>query len=48
MKQAAVEPQTEAKLIAIGFPLKHARGATSRVLADAAGLSLGFNALDGD
>ncbi len=48
MQQAAETPETENKLIAIGFPLKNARAETSRVLAEAAGLSLGFNALDGD
>lgn len=40
--------QTEDELIATGFPLKNAREQASRVLSAAAGLSLGFNALDGD
>lgn len=46
---AAVEnPESEGKLIAVGFPLKNVREETARVLSQAAGLSLGFNALDGD
>lgn len=48
MKEAAADPEVEDKLIAIGFPLKNAREQATRVLAQAAGLSLGFNALDGD
>lgn len=48
MKEVAEDPDVEVELIAIGFPLKNAREQTARVLAQAAGLSLGFNALDGD
>lgn len=35
-------------LIAMGFPLKHARDQTALLLAITAGLSMGFNASDGD
>lgn len=42
------KPAMEDELINTGFPLKNAREETARVLADAAGLNLGFNALDGD
>lgn len=50
MKQAATDEDGTAQddLIAVGFPLKNARGEANRVLAEAAGLTLGFNALDGD
>lgn len=48
MKAAAQDPDAEDKLMAVGFPLRTAREETARVLAEAAGLSLGFNALDGD
>lgn len=46
--KAVENPAIEDELIATGFPLKNAREEASRVLAEAAGLSLGFNALDGD
>lgn len=48
MKDAAQDPGAHGALIAIGFPLKNAREQASRILADGAGLALGFNALDGD
>jgi predicted lipoprotein len=48
MKEAIENPEMEDKLMAVGFPLKNAKGETSRVLAQGAGLALGFNALDGD
>ncbi len=48
MKAAVENPGMEDKLIASGFPLKNAKDEASRVLAEAAGLALGFNALDGD
>ena len=43
-----VNREAEDRFLASGFPLKNAREQTRRVLGDAAGLSLGFNALDGD
>lgn len=48
MKEAVASPETKDKLMAIGFPLRNAHMLASHILADAAGLSLGFNALDGD
>ncbi len=48
MKAAVEDPDAEDKLMAIGFPLKSARKEAARVLTQAAGLALGFNALDGD
>ena len=48
MKAAVEDPDSEDKLMAVGFPLRNARGEASRVLAQGAGLSLGFNALEGD
>ena len=48
MGEVAENEEAENRLLASGFPLKNAREQTSRILADAAGLSLGFNALDGD
>jgi len=48
MKEAIEDPEMEDKLMAVGFPLKNAKGETARVLAQGAGLALGFNALDGD
>ena len=48
MKDAVEDPDIEDNLMAIGFPLKNARGQASRVLAQAAGLALGLNALEGD
>ncbi len=48
MKAAVEDPDAEDKLMAVGFPLRNARGQASRVLAQGAGLSLGFNALEGD
>jgi hypothetical protein len=48
MKSAVEDPASEDKLMAIGFPLKTVREEAARVLAQAAGLPLGFNALDGD
>jgi hypothetical protein len=48
MKAAVEDPEMEDRLMAVGFPLRNAREEVSRVMADAAGLALGFNALDGD
>lgn len=36
------------RLIALGFPLKNAHDATFSAMAEAAGLTMGFNSLDGD
>jgi predicted lipoprotein len=36
------------QLIALGFPLKNAHDATLSAMSEAAGLSVGFNSLDGD
>lgn len=36
------------QLIALGFPLKNAHDATFSAMSEAAGLSMGFNSLDGD
>ncbi len=48
MGEAAEDTETAEKLVAIGFPLKNARSEAARILAQAAGINLGFNALDGD
>jgi len=48
MKPAVDNAETKDKLIAVGFPLKNAHDEANRILASAAGLALGFNALDGD
>jgi len=48
IKEAAKNTEAENELIATGFPLKNAREQATRVLSEAAGLSMGFNALDGD
>ncbi len=48
MKAAVEDSGAEDKLMAIGFPLKTVREDAALVLAKAAGLALGFNALDGD
>lgn len=46
--KAVQDTVSENNLIDTGFPLKNARQEAARVLSQAAGLSLGFNALDGD
>ncbi len=48
MKAAVDDPDTEEKLMAVGFPLKNAMVQTFRVLSQSAGISLGFNTLEGD
>lgn len=48
IKEVTKNAEAENELIATGFPLKNAREQASRVLSEAAGLSMGFNALDGD
>lgn len=48
IEKAVEDKASEDNLIDTGFPLKNARIQTGRILAEAAGLSLGFNALDGD
>jgi hypothetical protein len=48
MKAAVDDPDTEEKLMAVGFPLKNAKVQTFRVLSQSAGISLGFNTLEGD
>lgn len=48
MSDLSENKQDEDALLASGYPLKNARTQTGRVLSEAAGLSLGFNALDGD
>ena len=48
MSAVPVNREAEDRFLASGFPLKNAREQTRRVLSEAAGLSLGFNALDGD
>lgn len=42
------DKSTVSRLIAMGFPLKNARDQASGLLTEAAGLTLGFNASDGD
>ena len=42
------QPDILRKLIPIGFPLKNIRSNAVALLKDAAGLSIGFNASDGD
>lgn len=46
--QAANDPQLKLKLAVVGFQLKNALETGGGQLSAAAGLSLGFNALDGD
>ena len=48
VSSASEDKKAEDLFLASGFPLKNAREQTRRVLGEAAGLSLGFNALDGD
>ena len=48
MSKVPVNRDAEDRFLAVGFPLKNARNQATRTLAEAAGLSLGFNALDGD
>lgn len=47
-RRDATDPRSERRLILTGFPLKNVRIESGRALANAAGLTLGFNAFDGD
>lgn len=48
MGPAATRPQTRQRLTAMGFPLKNAKVLAAHLLAKGTGLSVGFNAGDGD
>ncbi|MCB1510243.1 MAG: hypothetical protein KDJ36_05015, partial [Hyphomicrobiaceae bacterium] len=48
MSDAFARPDTRGRLVALGAPLKNIKVRTVGLLKDAAGLSIGFNASDGD